>query len=113
MGTTLALSGAYNLAGALTQHPKDLQAAFAQYEKSMRPVVARAQKLAPGMPYLINPETSLGVWILHMTMWLISASGLLQLLFKLGAGPPAHMVPVEEYGFRRLSESTDVRWKPQ
>ena len=105
MGTTLALSGAYNLAGALIQHPDNLQAALTQYEEKMKPVVTRAQKLAPGMPYLMNPETAWGVWMLNTIMWLLSASGIIRLLFMLGAGPPAHNVELEEYNFKRLSES--------
>jgi 2-polyprenyl-6-methoxyphenol hydroxylase-like FAD-dependent oxidoreductase len=60
IGTTLALSGAYILAGALTHYPDDHIAAFAEYEKKMRPIVDRVQKLIPGMPHLINPETAWG-----------------------------------------------------
>lgn len=109
MGTTLALSGAYNLAGCLTRNPDDLNAAFAQYEKKMRPIVDRAQKLAPGMPYLMNPETNWGVWLLNALMWLVTMTGVIQLMFKLGAGPPAHMVPIEEYGFKKLSKSKTLK----
>lgn len=41
MGITLALTGAYNLAGALLRHPTDLNKAFATYEEKMRPTVAK------------------------------------------------------------------------
>lgn len=109
MGTTLALSGAYNLAGALMQHPENLQAALTQYEEKMKPVVTRAQKLAPGMPYLMNPETAWGVWMLNTIMWLLTTSGFIRLLFMLGAGPPAHNVEVEEYNFKKLSESNTAK----
>lgn len=104
MGTTLALTGAYNLASALLQHPDDYTSAFASYEEKMRPVVDRAQKLAPGMPHLLHPETAWGVWVLNTIMYLLNVSRLSLLMFKLGAGPPAHSVPVEEYGFRDLPE---------
>ncbi|KAF3762011.1 FAD/NAD(P)-binding domain-containing protein, partial [Cryphonectria parasitica EP155] len=65
MGTTLGLTGAWNLAGAILQHPNDHGRAFAQYEEKMRPTVELAHKLAPGMPNALHPQTSWGVWILN------------------------------------------------
>lgn len=103
MGTTLALSGAYNLAGALSTYPTSLDAAFEMYERNMRPTVAKAQKLPPGMPHLIHPETEWGVWFMHVIMWTIGMTGIADLLARF-AGPPAGEVPVEEYGFRDLEE---------
>ncbi|KAF5520269.1 Uncharacterized protein CGCA056_v008670 [Colletotrichum aenigma] len=102
MGTTLALNGAYNLAGAITQFPNDLQAAFDQYEEKMRPTVDKAQRLAPGMPHLFHPETAWGVWMLNIFVFCLSWSGLMALAVKWE--PPANEVPVEEYGFRSLQE---------
>ncbi|KAE9405792.1 oxidoreductase [Gymnopus androsaceus JB14] len=104
MGTTLALNGAYNLAGALERCLNDHTAAFAEYENKMRPLVDRAQKLAPGMPHMLNPETAWGVWVLNAIMYFFSWSGLISLMFKLGAGPPANAVPVEDYEFKELPE---------
>ncbi|KAF2666295.1 oxidoreductase [Microthyrium microscopicum] len=103
MGTTLAMTGAYNLAGALTQHPDDPEAAFSQYEKAQRPIVNSAQKLAPGFPHLITPQTPWGVWILHAIMWIIYRSRLIDLLSKI-AGPPAGLAPINDYGFKQLSD---------
>ena len=103
MGTTLGLSGAYNLAGALTRSPNDLTAAFGEYEEKMRPLVNRAQKLAPGQPRLVNPETAWGVWTMNTIVMLLVNSGVINLLIKF-FGPPANAVPVEEYGFRQLPE---------
>ncbi|KAK0285247.1 hypothetical protein LTR35_005449 [Friedmanniomyces endolithicus] len=62
MGTTLAFNGAYNLAGAITQHPNDVPAALATYEIKMRPIVDLAQRLPLGgqAPYIINLETAWG-----------------------------------------------------
>lgn len=107
MGTTLALTGAYNLAGAILQQPEDLAAALAQYETTTRPLVDRAQKLAPGMPRLVNPQTSWGISILLWIGYFFWASKLHVVLFALGLGPPADAVPVEDYGLRKLEE---VRW---
>lgn len=104
MGTTLALNGAHDLAGCLLQNPRDFTAAFSQYEATMRPLVDRAQKLPPGMPRLMNPETAWGVAVLHWIMYFLCLSRLHILLFMLGAGPPANVVPVEDYGFEELAE---------
>lgn len=104
MGTTLALTGAYNLAGAILRHPEDLSAAFTQYEMTTRPTVSRAQKLAPGMPHAVNPETAWGVSTLLWFGYLMCISRIHVLLFALGVGPPANAVPVEDYGLRKLQE---------
>ena len=103
MGTTLGLTGAYNLAGALTRHPTDHNAAFAEYETTVRPTVERAQKLAPGAPKIFNLETVWGIWILRILVAFIYWSGISTLIFKF-AGPPANNVPIEDYGFRQLPE---------
>ena len=101
MGTTLALNGAYILAGAILQHMSDdgvdYTAAFAQYEAKMRPLVERAQKLPPGVPHLIHPKTSWGVWMLHAIGFVVQWSGIGHLL-AVFAGPPARATVVEEYG---------------
>ena len=105
MGTTLALNGAYNLAGTLTRDSADYITAFAEYEKKMRAIVNRAQRLGLGgrTPYIINPETSWGILVMHMIMGIICWSGLANLVFML-VGPPANAVPVEDYGFREVAE---------
>ena len=105
MGTTLALNGAYNLAGAIAQHMSDggsldYTSAFAQYEGKMRPLVERAQKLPPGMPHLFHPDTAWGVWVLRLFCFAVQWSGVGYLLATL-RGPPARATVVEEYGIRR------------
>ncbi|KAJ9603354.1 hypothetical protein H2200_012132 [Cladophialophora chaetospira] len=119
MGTTLAFTGGYNLAGAILQHPTDPPTAFAQYEEEMWPVVTRAQKLFPGAPHSMAPETVWGIWTLHAVFYVIKQSGLVWLLFNIAwvvnwlglekllyriGGPPANTVRVKEYGFRNLPE---------
>lgn len=46
-GTTSALTGAYVLAGELGATPDDIPAAFARYERVLRPLTDRAQKSVP------------------------------------------------------------------
>ena len=108
MGTTLGLTGAYYLAGSLLQNPHDHTVAFAEYEKRMRPIVDRAQKLAPGAPHVFYPETAWGIWVMRTLLNLIWWSGLANLMFMM-AGPPANAVPVDDYGFTNLPESQAKR----
>lgn len=101
MGTTLALNGAYNLAGALTRYPDDITAAFAEYDKQMRPIVDTAQKLVPGMPHILHPKTAWGVWTLNAFAGFIAWTRVATLLFMF-FGPPADAVLVKDYGFKQL-----------
>jgi 2-polyprenyl-6-methoxyphenol hydroxylase-like FAD-dependent oxidoreductase len=90
MGTSLALIGAYLLAGELADAP-DHTAAYAAYEKRMRPFVDQAQKLPPGVPRIINPTSLLGVRILRTVVRLAATAPLRALAARLmssdDAGP--------------------------
>ncbi|KAI4854604.1 putative oxidoreductase [Aureobasidium sp. EXF-8845] len=99
MGTTLALAGAYHLAGSLIDHPNQHDAAFEQYEQNMRPLVQKAQRLAPGMPHLIHPQMISGVYLLRIFCAAIYWSGLIDLLSRL-KGPPAQVKDIKEYDMR-------------
>lgn len=72
MGTTLALTGAYVLAGELARHESH-EKAFAAYEKEMRPTVEEAQSLPPGVPWIVYPETRLGVSIFNSVVGIASS----------------------------------------
>ena len=64
MGTTLAMVGAYLLAGELSRHDKH-EDAFLAYEKRMRPYVEDVQQLPPGVPWLAHPKTRFGVSLVN------------------------------------------------
>ncbi|MDT8915145.1 FAD-dependent monooxygenase [Amycolatopsis sp. PS_44_ISF1] len=49
-GTTSALAGAYVLAGELGATPDEVPAAFARYERLLRPMTGAAQKSVPAHP---------------------------------------------------------------
>ncbi|XXX76337.1 FAD-dependent monooxygenase [Sorangium sp. So ce134] len=72
MGASVALVGAYVLAGELSRR-SDHRDAFAAYEKLMRPYVDLAQKLPPGVPWIAHPKSRLGVSLLHMALRLASS----------------------------------------
>ncbi|MFC9795728.1 FAD-dependent monooxygenase [Streptomyces sp. NPDC127584] len=67
MGTSLALTGAYVLAGELTRHA-DHHVAFTAYESTLRPYTARAQKLPPGTPRAALPRTRAGIAFLNTVL---------------------------------------------
>lgn len=110
MGTTLALVGAYNLAGVLSTHASEPDRAVAAYEEDMTPLVGKAQKLAPGFPKAMLPETGWGLAVFHWIMWFLWRSQLAYVLAVL-KGPPANAVALKEYGFRPLEDWNDWREK--
>ncbi|XWW46151.1 FAD-dependent monooxygenase [Fibrella sp. USSR17] len=71
-GTTLAMVGAYLLAGELASHERH-QDAFVAYEKRMRPYVEAVQKLPPGVPGLVYPSTKLGVSVLNTVAGVVAS----------------------------------------
>ncbi|KAK3674727.1 hypothetical protein LTR78_005449 [Recurvomyces mirabilis] len=115
MGTTLALTGAYNLAGSLLRNPNNLNAAFAQYETLMRPVVNKAQDFTITGPMMMNPDTWWGIWMRNALVWFICWSGLAMLMFKV-AGPKADKVGgLTDFALEKLPEWNGWRelWKPK
>jgi 2-polyprenyl-6-methoxyphenol hydroxylase-like FAD-dependent oxidoreductase len=74
LGTTMAIVGAYVLAGCLVTHEHDLPRALEQYEADMRPFVDSAQKLAPGVPAIATPQSEWGVWALRRALATVGAA---------------------------------------
>ena len=73
-GTNLAILGAYVLASKLVRNVDDPTKAFEQYEKDMRPYVNKVQPISLWgyLPFLLNPDTSWGVWIFRTTLSWVS-----------------------------------------
>jgi len=63
-GTSLALIGAYILAGELAQGGDHLSA-FSRYQQLMRPYVEAAPVIRPGVLRLANPSSPAGIRALH------------------------------------------------
>jgi 2-polyprenyl-6-methoxyphenol hydroxylase-like FAD-dependent oxidoreductase len=64
IGTTLAVTGAYVLAGELARHD-DVAAAFGAYDRALRPFVEKGQGVPRIAPKLMNPKSRLGIRLLH------------------------------------------------
>jgi 2-polyprenyl-6-methoxyphenol hydroxylase-like FAD-dependent oxidoreductase len=84
MGTSLAILGAYVLAGELAQ-TDDYRQAFAAYEKRLRPYVESVQRLPPGVPWIVYPRTRRGVALLNRIIRFF-ASRTVKSVFKLFQG---------------------------
>jgi 2-polyprenyl-6-methoxyphenol hydroxylase-like FAD-dependent oxidoreductase len=63
VGTSLALVGAYVLAGELAAAAGDHQAAFAGYEVALRAYVSRGQRLAKGNAVGLIPRSRSQIWM--------------------------------------------------
>ncbi len=61
-GATIAMVGAYVLAGELATAGGDHTAAFARYRERLAPRIARIQDSAPANGRTMTPETNLGIW---------------------------------------------------
>jgi 2-polyprenyl-6-methoxyphenol hydroxylase-like FAD-dependent oxidoreductase len=94
MGTSLALVGAYVLAGELAAHVHHRDA-FAGYERVLRPYVERAQQLPPGTPKLAHPTSTLGVGVLRTVLRLVGAAP--QAVADRLFAPPADRLTLPDY----------------
>ncbi|WP_025144273.1 FAD-dependent monooxygenase [Pedobacter jeongneungensis] len=71
-GTDLAMAGAYILAGELFTSD-NYQQAFENYENKMRPYVSKCQKLPPGIPKIVYPQSKLGLRILNTVISIVGS----------------------------------------
>lgn len=80
-GTSLALTGAYVLAGEIGKHKNDIAAGLKAYEQRMKPIIKDMQKIPPGFPGVMAPQTAWGIWVRNMVFVLIVWSMKLKPLF--------------------------------
>lgn len=62
-GTTLAITGAYLLAGEINKHAGNLEAGIKGYEEQMRPMIAKLQREPPLIRTILAPQTAWGLWV--------------------------------------------------
>lgn len=95
MGTSLALVGAYVLAGELAAHV-DHRDAFRSYERILRPYVEQAQQLPPGTPRIAHPRTAVGIQVFNAGLKLAS-SGVVSRVGSTLFSPPADKIDLPDY----------------
>jgi 2-polyprenyl-6-methoxyphenol hydroxylase-like FAD-dependent oxidoreductase len=78
VGTTLAIEGAYILAGELSkiQSSSDVPQALEKFEEVFRPLYAKSEGLPPGFPQLAFPQTSWGLWLQKCFLWFVTKTKL-------------------------------------
>lgn len=76
-GTTLAILGAYILAGELAANRDHPEEALAKYDATIREYVEKAQQIPLGglAPRLANPSAAWGIGLLRYIFWLVSWTG--------------------------------------
>jgi 2-polyprenyl-6-methoxyphenol hydroxylase-like FAD-dependent oxidoreductase len=79
-GASLAMAGAYILAGELARCGDDHRAAFERYERRLRPVVEQKQKGALWLSGWFAPKTALGLRVRNGLSRLATAPGFTSLL---------------------------------
>lgn len=81
-GTSLALVGAYLLAGEIGKHTGDLAAGLKGYEQQMRPLIEEMQKIPPLVTTLLAPQTAWGIWLRNYAFAFIAWTGIAEFISK-------------------------------
>ncbi|KAL8698402.1 MAG: hypothetical protein Q9201_006591 [Fulgogasparrea decipioides] len=79
-GTTLAITGAYILAGEMSKHGSDVAAGLSGYEQRMRPIIDDMQKQPPIMGAFVAPQTAWGIWLRNNIFAVVAWTGILEFL---------------------------------
>jgi 2-polyprenyl-6-methoxyphenol hydroxylase-like FAD-dependent oxidoreductase len=82
VGTSLALTGGYVLAGEILKHGGDLTAGLRGYETTMRPILNELTKIPPGVPGLMAPQTAWRLWLRNTIFAWITWSGVINFVQK-------------------------------
>ncbi|KAL3417243.1 oxidoreductase [Phlyctema vagabunda] len=85
-GTTLAIAGAYVLAGEIGSHKGDLAAGLQSYEQRMRPIVDDLQKVPSIFPGVLAPQSVWGIWLRDHIFAFIAWTRILEFSQKFFAG---------------------------
>ncbi|KAE8448986.1 hypothetical protein EG329_008574 [Mollisiaceae sp. DMI_Dod_QoI] len=88
-GTTLAMTGAYVLAGEVGKHKGDLAAGLKGYEERMRPVIDDMQKIPPMVLGIAAPQTAWGIWLRNNIFTFIAWTNILEYAQKFFGGSAA------------------------
>lgn len=73
-GSTLAMVGAYILAGELKLANGDYATAFQRYEEIFKPFISKKQKSAQGFAKSFVPKSHFGIWMRNQAFKLMSLS---------------------------------------
>lgn len=100
-GTSLALTGAYMLAGELHKQP-DVAAGLQGYEDRMRPLVQEMQQNPPFVTTILAPQSARGIWVRNHTFALVAWTGLAEIVQRFFGGSAFannDKYPIPQYEF--------------
>lgn len=100
-GTSLALTGAYILAGELGRNPGNISAGLEGYEKQMQPFIRDMQRIPPLVSSIMAPQTPLGIWVRNQLFAFITWTGVIGFAQKYlsGATGSTDSFPVPQYSW--------------
>ena len=104
MGTSLAVVGAYVLAGELAAHVHH-QDGLAAYERVMRPYVDQAQDLPPGTPRLAHPRSRPGLAAFRTALRLAGSPAFAPVRRRMFA-PPADRLQLPDFRHLETTRSS-------
>lgn len=81
-GSTLAMVGAYILAGELKEANGNYRTAYAQYQKILKPFIDSKQKIAQKFSKSLVPKSTFGIWIRNVFTNLMFLSFFSKLFIK-------------------------------
>ncbi len=88
-GTSLALAGAYVLAGEVGRHIEEgggLDEALKRYEEVMRPIVGELQQISWGVQVVMAPQTWWGLAVRNAVLWFVFRTGVVGLVQRVFGG---------------------------
>jgi 2-polyprenyl-6-methoxyphenol hydroxylase-like FAD-dependent oxidoreductase len=104
-GTTLAMIGAYVLAGELAAADGDHVPAFTAYQGELSQYVTRCQQLPPGGLRAMAPRTLRGIWLRDAYGRLMTTGPMIRLIARLMTS--ADDITLKEYADRSVATSAE------
>ena len=81
-GSTLAMVGAYILAGELKRSNGNYKTAYEEYEKLLKPFMEKKQKSAQSFAKTFIPKSNFGIWLRNQVFKLMSFPLLTNMVFR-------------------------------
>ncbi|RYC55671.1 hypothetical protein CHU98_g10539 [Xylaria longipes] len=77
VGTSLAMAGAYVLAGEVSEHGDDIAAGLRGYEQRMRPLINEFGQMPRFVTTVMAPQTAWGIWLRNNIFGFVLWTGVL------------------------------------
>ncbi|KAH8164461.1 hypothetical protein CIB48_g3777 [Xylaria polymorpha] len=78
VGTSLAMAGAYVLAGEISEHGDDIAAGLQGYDQRMRPLINELGQMPRFFTTMMAPQTAWGIWLRNNIFGFIIWTGILE-----------------------------------